>query len=101
MDPSLILFAIEAGIKLGRKVNEVLVDETAQRPLLLPLGDLFGSITEADAMRFFNSDGSHLIAAGGPLHSFKADHTKLAEFYRAMLGMESVQDPASNPATRR
>jgi hypothetical protein len=42
MNPALVLFAIEAGIKLGRKVNEVLVDETAQRPLLLPLGDLFG-----------------------------------------------------------
>jgi hypothetical protein len=34
MNPALVLFAIEAGIKLGRKVNEVLVDETAQRPLL-------------------------------------------------------------------
>jgi hypothetical protein len=42
---------IEAGVRLGRKINEVLVDETAQRPLLLPLGDLFGSVTDADAQR--------------------------------------------------
>jgi hypothetical protein len=27
--------------------STVLVDETAQRPLLMPLGDLFGSVTEA------------------------------------------------------
>lgn len=101
MNPALVIFAIEAGIKLGRKVNEVLVDETAQRPLLLPLGDLFGSITEADAMRFFNGDGSHLVTVNGPLRPFKSDHAKLAEFYRAMLGMESAAAPVSNPAVRR
>jgi len=101
IDPSLVLFAIEAGIKMGRKINEVLVDETAQRPLLLPLGDLFGSITEADAMRFFNTEGSHLIGAGGPLSSYRANRPKLVEFYRAMLGVENVQAPAASPAARR
>lgn len=101
IDPSLVLFAIEAGIKLGRKVNEVLVDETAQRPLLLPLGDLFGSVTEADAMRFFNNEGSHLIAANGPLSSHKTDRPKLLEFYRAMLGVEGAHGPAADPAARR
>ena len=29
IDPSLALFAIEAGVRLGRKINEVLIDETA------------------------------------------------------------------------
>lgn len=101
MDPSLVLFAIEAGLKLGRKVNEVLVDETAQRPLLLPLGDLFGSITEADAMRFFSTDGRKLIAPDGQLFPYRADRPKLVEFYRALLGVESVQGPAANPDARR
>lgn len=101
MNPALVLFAIEAGIKLGRKVNEVLVDETAQRPLLLPLGDLFGSVTEAEAMRFFNGEGGHLVAAGGALHPHRTDRAKLTEYYRALRGMESVQGPAANPAARR
>ena len=52
IDPQLVIFAVEAGVKLGRKMNEVLVDETSQRPLVMPLGDLFGSVTEAEAMRF-------------------------------------------------
>jgi len=95
------LFAIDAVIKLGRKVNVVIVDETAQRPLLLPLGDLFGSVTEDDAMRFFNTDGRDLIAANGPLNSCRTNRPKLTEFYRAMLGVESVQAPAASPAARR
>jgi len=95
------MFAIEAGIKLGRKVNEVLVDETAQRPLLLPLGDLFGSVQEADAMRFFNTDGKSLVAANGPLFPHRTDRPKLLEFYRAMLGVEDAQGPVANSAARR
>jgi hypothetical protein len=87
--------AIAAGIKPGRKVNEVRVDETAQRPLLLPLGDLFGGLTEAGAMRFFNGEGGHLVAAGGALHPHRTDRTKLTEYYRARRGLESVQGPAA------
>ncbi len=53
MDPALILFAIEAAVRLGRKVYDVLVDETHERALPLPLGDLHGDPTEADARIFF------------------------------------------------
>lgn len=86
MNPALVLFAIKAGLKLGRKVNEVLVDETAQRPLLLPLGDLFGSVSEGETMEFFNNGGSSFIAPRGPLHAFRNDHAKLAEFFRGDVG---------------
>jgi hypothetical protein len=65
--PELILFAIDAGVKLGRKVHDVLVDETAERPLLLPLGDLFGNIQESEATQFFlRPENVHLIKEGGP-----------------------------------
>jgi hypothetical protein len=87
-DPQLVIFAIEAGVKLGRKINEVLVDETAQRPLLLPLGDLFGSVTEAEAMRFFTVEHAELIAPNGSCHEIRDDRDKLIAVYRAMRGLE-------------
>jgi len=89
IDPNLVLFAVEAGVRIGRKLNEVLVDETAQRPLLMPLGDLFGSVTEAEAMRFFSVDQPELIKPGGACHAFKTDRPKLIQFYRAMRGVEA------------
>ncbi len=44
MQSSAVLFAIEAGVKLGRKIQDVLVDETADRALSLPLGDTSKSL---------------------------------------------------------
>ena len=102
IDPSLVLFAIEAGVRLGRKINEVLVDETAQRPLLMPLGDLFGSVTEAEAMRFFSVDQPELIRSGGSCFEIRDDRAKLILIYRAMRGVETqVMAPASEVNARR
>ena len=102
IDPNLVLFAVEAGVRLGRKINEVLVDETAQRPLLMPLGDLFGSVTEAEAMRFFSVDQPELIKPGGPCHAIKTDRPKLILFYRAMRGVEAqVVAPSTDLNARR
>ena len=41
MNAALAMFAIEAGVKLGRKIHDVLIDANIQRPLVLPVGDLF------------------------------------------------------------
>lgn len=86
--PALALFAIEAGVRLGRKINEVLVDETAQRPLLMPLGDLFGSVTEAEAMHFFAVEQPALIAPNGSCFALRNNRPKLILVYRAMRGVE-------------
>src|SRR5262245_32338850 len=102
IDPSLVLFAIEAGVRLGRKINEVFVDETAQRPLLMPLGDLFGTVAEAEALRFFSTEQPALIRAGGACFDIRDDRPKLILFYRAMRGVEAqVLGPASDANTRR
>jgi hypothetical protein len=102
LDPNLVLFAVEAGVRLGRKLNEVLVDETAQRPLLMPLGDLFGSVTEAEAMRFFSVDQPELIKPAGSCHAIKDDRAKLIQFYRAMRGVEAqVVAPSTDLDARR
>lgn len=50
VNPELILFVIQAAVKLGRKLYDVLVDETVEAPLLLPLGSFAGSIPEAEAV---------------------------------------------------
>ncbi len=102
IDPNLALFAIEAGVRLGRKINEVLVDETAQRPLLMPLGDLFGSVTEAEAMRFFAVEQPDLIKAGGSCFAIRDDRAKLIQVYRAMRGVEAqVMPPTTDLDLRR
>ena len=63
--PALVLFAIQAGVKLGQKTYEVLVDSTQAAPLVLPLGTLAGSIREADAVDFFDRKENQPLVAPG------------------------------------
>ncbi|MCP4396903.1 MAG: hypothetical protein GY801_06345 [bacterium] len=100
MDPTIVLFAIEAGVKLGKKVNEVLLDKTRERPLLLPVGNLFGSIKIADAVEFFDrSENHHLVEPGGPYYQL-SDEDKI-KAYKTIKGinqhlgnMETMSDEA-------
>jgi hypothetical protein len=67
MNPELIIFAIEAAVRIGRKLNAVLIDETVERPLLLPLGDLLADIPAIDAQDFFDlPENRTLVQEGGP-----------------------------------
>ncbi len=89
MDPSVIMFAISAGAKLGRKAYQVLLDETHERPMLLPVGDLFGSIQEARALDFFGREENlHLISEGGPYHGASGPEVVLAYKTIMALGAE-------------
>lgn len=54
MNADLILFGIEAGMKLGQAVNDALVENTLGKPLLMPVGELFGSVQQSDAIDFFD-----------------------------------------------
>lgn len=65
MNSELIMFGIEAGVKLGQKLNSVLVDASIEKPLILPVGELFGNVTEDDAIDFFD-DHPELTAPGQP-----------------------------------
>jgi hypothetical protein len=95
MDANLILLAIEAGVKLGQRFYEVLVDANRERPLFLPLGDLFGSISEANAVDFFNKEENHkLIEPGGPYAGL--DRKGKAQAYRSLL---AVNQQLGNPAS--
>lgn len=97
IDPSLVIFAIEAGAKLGRKINEVLVDQTAERPLVFPLGDLAGSIAQADANEFFEAHPD-LTAADGSCAGF-ADAQKLQYYRTAVLLQDKVYSGLGDPKT--
>ncbi len=103
MDPALILFAIEAGVKLGQKFYEVMVDANAERPLYLPLGDLFGSIKFNDANYFFRHDinAMKLVADDGIwLALFDKSEDEIVAHYQYVLaimqqcGVNSLTDDA-------
>ena len=102
IDPALVLFAIEAGVKLGRKVYDVLLDETVERPLLLPVGDLFGDITESDAIDFFfRPENKALCAPGGPYASLSRSEKLLA--YKTIMALDAraaTPTGAAEPATK-
>src|SRR5215510_11014534 len=67
MDPQLVIFAIEAGVKLGRKIYEVLLEATVGKPVVLPVGDLFGDVQQTDAEEFFEKpENADLTQPGGP-----------------------------------
>ena len=87
MDPVLILFAIEAGVRLGRKLSEVLIDETHERPLLLPLGDLHANLAAVNAIEFFDRpENVHRIEAGGPYQGF--DREELAKAHATLTVLD-------------
>jgi hypothetical protein len=49
MNSALILFRIEAGVRLGRNLCVVLVDSIVKKALIIPLGELFYTVTQSDA----------------------------------------------------
>ena len=98
MNAELIMFGIEAGVKLGTKLNDVLVDATVEKPMLLPVGELFGSVTENDAIEFFD-DHPELTTAGQPYYRHsRADKLKayktLKQIDDRIVGSGSVSSEA-------
>src|SRR6266540_45562 len=96
MDPEIVLFAIESAVKLGRKVYEVLVDETVERRLVLPVGNLFQTVSETVATQFFlRPENRHLIDVGGPYANFTP--TQQLAAYRTLLDLNRrLDDPAED-----
>jgi hypothetical protein len=91
IDPSLVLFAIESAIKLGRKVYEVLVDETVERPLVLPVGNLFQSVQVVTAKTYFGRpENAHLITGNGPYAKFT--DAELLVAYKTLLEIDRRLD---------
>ncbi|HEV7732110.1 MAG TPA: hypothetical protein VGR62_08105 [Candidatus Binatia bacterium] len=84
MDPQLIIFAIESAIRLGIKINEVLLDETTNRDLVLPLGDLFGDIDVGNAATYFD-DHPELVQAHGRYHGLTS--AERVQAYKAMVAI--------------
>src|SRR5262245_40924042 len=93
MDPQLVIFAIESAIRLGLKINEVLLDETSGRALLLPLGSLFGDIDEANAQEYFDHH-PELVAPGAIYAGLPLDQRVRA--YRALVAVNRKFDQSDN-----
>ncbi len=104
MDPQLIIFAIESAIRLGNKINQVLIDKTAERPIVLPLGELIADVSEVKALEWIAREGRALVAAGGPWHPYRANDAKLVTLYRTMHGLEGLEtmlNPGLDATERR
>jgi hypothetical protein len=83
----LVIFAMQAGVKLGRKLNEVLIDETQARPLFLPLGWLGGiDIERADALEYFLNH-PELTTVGAPYVGLNDDEKVQA--YKSIIRVDA------------
>lgn len=82
MDPALVLFAIEAAVRLGRKLNDVLVDETQERAFVLPLGSLLDDIAVGSAGEYFDNH-PELVDPGGPYAGLSK--TELIQAYKTIV----------------
>jgi len=87
MDPTLIIFAIESAVRLGQKLNDILVDETVERPLILPVGNLYADIAELDAKEFFDREENRdLVEEGGPYCNFAG--ADLVKAYSSLIAID-------------
>ena len=60
-----ILFAIQAGVRLGSKVHQVLLDTAQERVLVMPMGDDLQGVQETEARMYF-IEHQERPAPGGP-----------------------------------
>src|SRR5687767_6125114 len=98
MNPQLVIFAIESAVKLGRTIYEVLVAETADRALVLPVGHLFPDVEiNVGADVFLRPEDRHFVEAGGPYENV-APEEQLAS-YRTLLDLNRRLGSASGDFT--
>jgi hypothetical protein len=64
----LILFGMEAGVRLGRKIIDVYQEEIRDRDIILPLAESPGAFTYEGALRFFDKEGKLFVQEGGLYH---------------------------------
>lgn len=68
MNPALVLFGIDACLRLGRKIYDVTLDEIREAPLPLPIGPVIGLPSDQDAIDFFDAHEEYdaLFTPAGP-----------------------------------
>ncbi len=92
-----VLAAIEAGVRLARKGNEIIIDKTAERPLALPMGDKLPDADKAAMVDFFDlPENQALCGPGGPYHNYS--EAKLIEVYRKAVGAAEVMSGSAGQA---
>lgn len=64
----IIIFGMEASVRLGRKILEIYQDDMANRHLLYPLAESTGPFTFEGAMQFFRTRGSVFVEEGAVYH---------------------------------
>lgn len=79
INPSAVIFAIEAGIKVATKVRQIAIDMTSEKALVTPAGLLVGDELESAASHYFDQHPE--LAPANEAEQVKA--------YQAILQIES------------
>jgi len=64
----IIIFGMEASVRLGRKILEIYQDDMANRDILYPLAESTGSFSFEGALQFFRTRGSLFVEEGAVYH---------------------------------
>jgi hypothetical protein len=91
MNAALVMFGIESAVKLGRKIYDVLVDANVERPMLLPVGDLYADVQQVQAVDYFVNHPDLTAAAtadtpAGPYHGVPT--SKLLVAYKTLRSID-------------
>lgn len=104
MNPQLILFGIEAGIRLGRHFNQVLIERAIEKALHFPIGEIFGDTIEDDAIEYFRDLHPELIEEGGEFADLVKDgqprRERMVDAYRKIAGVNGQLSTAGHRPTR-
>ncbi|MEQ1749522.1 MAG: hypothetical protein ABL974_08885 [Prosthecobacter sp.] len=87
INPSSVIFIIQAGIKLAQKAEQVLIDETLECAAVLPVGEDAGSQIEADALRHYRKHPE--LRAPGEVYADAKTDADIAKAYVPFMGIEN------------
>ncbi|MFO1486532.1 MAG: hypothetical protein U1F71_24430 [Verrucomicrobiaceae bacterium] len=86
IDPELVIFAIQAGIKLASRVQQILIDHTHEHASAMPVGDLVGSELESAAADYFKDHKE--LREPGAAFSWVSNLEDKVSAYRAIMGIQ-------------
>jgi hypothetical protein len=86
INPATVIFAIQAGIKLANRVQQIVIDRTHEHAASLPVGDLVGDELESAAIDYFR-DHKELRAPGAAFAWVQSKEDKVSA-YRTLMNIQ-------------
>ncbi len=89
----LALFAIEAGVRMGRSIHTVLINESIEGPLLLPIGNLGGEPSQSEVQRYFDDNPELANKDGQPFCQLPIE-----DRFKAYVTIKRIELQVEDPA---